>query len=58
MQAFYHRHRDDEDLRRITFETLPSGFSPLQVACGRGLLLTAERMLQDGENPKAPDAQG
>jgi ankyrin repeat protein len=58
MQAFYHRHRDDEDLRRITFETLPSGFSPLQVACGRGLLLTAQRMLQEREDPKAPDAQG
>jgi ankyrin repeat protein len=58
MQAFYHRHRDDEDLRRITFETLPSGFTPLQVACGRGLLLTAQRLLQEGEDPKAPDAQG
>jgi ankyrin repeat protein len=58
MQAFYHRHRDDEELRRITFETLPSGSPPLQVACGRGLLLTAERMLRLGADPKAPDAQG
>ena len=58
MQAFYHHHRDDEELRRITFETLPSGSSPLQVACGRGLLLTAQRMLKEGEDPKAPDAQG
>jgi ankyrin repeat protein len=58
MQAFYHRHRDDEDLRRVTFKTLPSGSTPLQVACGQGLRLTAERMLQDGADPKEPDAQG
>ena len=58
MQAFYHRHRDDEELRRITFDTLPSGATPLQVACGQGLLLTAECMLQNGADPKAPDAQG
>ena len=58
MQAFYHRHRDDEELRHITFETLPSGSTPLQVACGRGLLLTAKRMLQDGADPKASDLQG
>jgi hypothetical protein len=58
MQAFYHRHRDDEELHRITFETLPAGSFPLQVACGQGLLLTAEHMLRRGEDPKAPDAQG
>jgi ankyrin repeat protein len=54
MQAFYHRHRDDEDF----FETLPSGFTPLEAACGQGLLLTAERMLRDGADPKAADLQG
>jgi ankyrin repeat protein len=58
MQAFYHRHRDDEDLRRITFEALPSGSSPLQVACGRGLVSTAEKLLQDGADPESHDAQG
>jgi ankyrin repeat protein len=58
MQAFYHRHRDDEDLRKLTFDTLPSGSSPLQVACGQGLLLTAEQMLQAGADPKVADLQG
>jgi len=58
MQAFYHRYRDDEELRRISFGTLPSGSSPLQVACGQGLLLTAQRLLQLDADPKAPDAQG
>lgn len=58
MQAFYHQHRDDEDLRRITFETLPSGSSPLQVACGRGLILTAARLLQCGADEREADLQG
>lgn len=58
MQAFYHRHREDEELRRVSFETLPSGSSPLQVVCGRGLVLTAERLLQDGADPAEPDDQG
>jgi ankyrin repeat protein len=54
MQAYYHRHRDDEDF----FETLPTGFTPLEVACGQGLLLSAERILQDGADPQAADLQG
>lgn len=58
MQAFYHRHREDEELRRVSFETLPSGSSPLQVVCGRGLVLTAERLLKDGADPAEPDDQG
>lgn len=58
MQALYHRHREDEELRRISFETLPSGSSPLQVACGRGLLLAAQKLLQDGADPAETDDQG
>jgi hypothetical protein len=57
-QAFYHRERKDADLRHQMFESLPSGPSALHTACGRGLVLTATRLLQDGANPKIPDNQG
>jgi ankyrin repeat protein len=57
-QAFYHRERKDADLRHELFESLPSGSSALHVACGRGLVLTAVRLLQDGADPKEADNQG
>jgi ankyrin repeat protein/uridine kinase len=57
-QAFYHRERKDADLRHELFESLPSGSSALHVACGRGLVLTAARLLQDGADPKEADNQG
>jgi hypothetical protein len=57
-QAFYHRERKDADLRHEMFESLPSGSSALHVACDRGLVLTATRLLQDGVDPTEPDNQG
>jgi ankyrin repeat protein len=57
-QAFYHRERKDADLRHELFEPLPSGSSALHVACGRGLVLTATRLLQGGADPKEADNQG
>jgi hypothetical protein len=58
VQAFYHRERQDADLGREMFETLPSGSSALHVACGRGLLFTAKGLLHSGADPNEPDNQG
>ncbi|KAL2211123.1 ankyrin [Sarocladium strictum] len=44
-QAFYHRRREDLDLRQSMFDTLPTGSTALGFACGRGLVQTAKRLL-------------
>lgn len=56
-QAFYHRQREDMDLRQSMFDSLPTGSTALGVACGRGLVETVKRLLAHRDSVKQA-AQG
>ncbi|KAK8126891.1 uncharacterized protein PG998_002650 [Apiospora kogelbergensis] len=52
-QAFYHRKRDDWELKQMMFDSLPTGSTALQTACGRGLPITAKRLLTEDQNAQS-----
>ncbi|KAK8071376.1 hypothetical protein PG997_011579 [Apiospora hydei] len=51
-QGFYYRKRDDKELQQRIFDSLPTGSTALQVACGRGLPITAKSLLARDLVPK------
>ncbi|KAK8024556.1 hypothetical protein PG993_012622 [Apiospora rasikravindrae] len=60
-QAFYYRKRDDKELKQVMFRSLPKGSTAIQVACGRGLPMTATRLLAEDKaatNVAQADDQG
>lgn len=57
-QVFYHRKREDPELQRIMFESLPTGLSSLQFVCGLGLLAAARCLIQRGAFLTHADNQG
>ena len=57
-QFFYFQHRKDEDLKSQSFALLPTGRAALQFACGAGLKLTAQRLLDAGAEVSSADDQG
>lgn len=57
-QLFYHRERKDQELQLKTFETLPTGQSALQIACGLGLVEVARELIQQGADVCQADDQG
>lgn len=57
-QVFYHRKREDPELQRIMFKSLPTGLSSLQFVCGLGLLAAARCLIQRGAFLTHADNQG